>query len=1157
MTMRETMHKIGTKTETRSFLAIVALAMLLSAALAFAATDHNGVTPFMICGNISYGNGTQCNDPAVNITNLNTGEGWQAGTGGNYYQITLISGIDLNATETLRFNVTDGTHSNTVDHTITIDEVWAGGLFCFNLTLEPVRVSIADTTADLPDTVTLPIMITSIGNYGTGTIDLTYDPAVVHVTDVTGSSDSTVTAKNIDNTAGLVRISAWNSVGVSGDIVFANVTFTSVGVGSTPLNLTVDTLQDTSYQEIPSVTIDNGSITVPDTTLPIISITSPTDGQAFTTPTITVNGTASDNVGLSKVEVKVGSGSWQTTSGTTSWTTSVTLASGSNTIYARATDTSGNTKETSVTVTYTPPDTTAPVVNTVDLNPTTPNTGDAILVTVNATDYGGVTNVAANGFDLTHQGGNIWNGTITAIVGTHSVNVSAKDAAGNTGWNNSTSYTATTPDATPPASITVLQNTTYQETYINWTWTDPTDDDFSHVMVYLDGTFKANVSAGIQFYNATELTHNATYKIATRTVDSVGNVNATWVNDTARTKPSNMSVTATPASVFVNTPTDVVFNVTSDGAPVDGALVTLSDAFGNVSTTGADGTVTIVVNATSTGTINVAATKDGYATATTTVTVEAPVLTTITVSPTTASMTVDETQLFTATAYDQFGNAMPDVVIAWNSSDTTVGTVDPESATTDADGNATTIFIAVADGATTVRAANGAENGTAAVTVTPPANITYSTLNVTPTSGTAPLNITVSAMVENTGGVAGDYNATLKVDEIIVGWNNGTLAVGANTTVSFEYTLVTAGTHNVTIDELTATVEVAESGITKQLDRVEISPDSADLLIGDTQSFSAICYATNATGGGTISDCTVTWTCDSPAVGTINSSTGLFTAGGVGTATVTVTAKYEGSTKTDTAIVNVSGSAETVSVDGDNFTVTIDAGTAADINVSGEFNKSVTGGSVVITPIADPEANVSVYQFTGNDEALIGLIVEPDTAVRDELADGNDTIRIEMCYNTTELASKNINSGTLAIWRFNKSTNEWVKMVKGTDPCVDNGRDGNCVWIEVNNLSKFALVGTKSTPPSRRGGGGAGTYPPGWGTTPAVTATAAHEATPGATAAPSGKYVTPTPKKPATAAEGVTAGAAAKAKKTTPGFEAVFAIAGLLAIAYVLMRRRE
>jgi hypothetical protein len=349
-----------------------------------------------------------------------------------------------------------------------------------------------------------------------------------------------------------------------------------------------------------------------------------------------------------------------------------------------------------------------------------------------------------------------------------------------------------------------------------------------------------------------------------------------------------------------------------------------------------------------------------------------------------------------------------------------------------------------------------------------------------------------------------------------------------------------------------ATVEVTESGITKRLDRVEISPDSADLLIGDTQLFSAICYATDATGGGTITGCTVTWKCDSLVIGTINSSTGLFTATGVGTATVTASATYEYVTKTDTAIVNVSAPTETVDLtDEDNFTKDIPAGTAATITVNGTFDHNVTG-SIAWTPIADPEAETGSYTLTaGNDEALLGLTAVPDSVVRGELADGNDTIRIEICYNATELASKNINPGTLALWRFNDSTNEWVKMVADTPPCVANGITGNCVWIEVNNLSKFALVGTKSVP-SRRGGGGGGdgSYPPGWYGTPTATPGVTPGATPGATpgVTPSKEAVTKPTTKPAVTEETPSvAEEEAAAKKKTPGFEAVFAIAGLLA----------
>ena len=97
-------------------------------------------TPFLIGGYVRYKNGTMCNNSLLNITNLNTSAEWQAETSGgsNYYQITLRSGIDLNATEVLEFSVTDGVYSSVTKHPVTADEVDDGGLFGFNLTLGPI-----------------------------------------------------------------------------------------------------------------------------------------------------------------------------------------------------------------------------------------------------------------------------------------------------------------------------------------------------------------------------------------------------------------------------------------------------------------------------------------------------------------------------------------------------------------------------------------------------------------------------------------------------------------------------------------------------------------------------------------------------------------------------------------------------------------------------------------------------------------------------------------------------------------------------------------------------------------------------------------------------------------------------------------------------------
>lgn len=84
----------------------------------------------------------------------------------------------------------------------------------------------------------------------------------------------------------------------------------------------------------------------------------------------------------------------------------------------------------------------SPVINNVTLNTTTPEIGASILVTVNATSDIGVTNVTASGVELVNQTNNIWNGTITALAGTHAVRIVAKDISGNVTRNNSVRYSA-------------------------------------------------------------------------------------------------------------------------------------------------------------------------------------------------------------------------------------------------------------------------------------------------------------------------------------------------------------------------------------------------------------------------------------------------------------------------------------------------------------------------------------------------------------------------------------------------------------------------------------------------------------------------------------------------------------------------------------------
>ena len=84
---------------------------------------------------------------------------------------------------------------------------------------------------------------------------------------------------------------------------------------------------------------------------PIVSISSPTNGSSVS-GTLTVTGTAGDDVALNKVEVQIDGGAFQLANGTASWAYSWNTSgySGSHVLTARAIDSAGQTASTSVTV---------------------------------------------------------------------------------------------------------------------------------------------------------------------------------------------------------------------------------------------------------------------------------------------------------------------------------------------------------------------------------------------------------------------------------------------------------------------------------------------------------------------------------------------------------------------------------------------------------------------------------------------------------------------------------------------------------------------------------------------------------------------------------------------------------------------------------------
>ncbi|WP_367344412.1 disaggregatase related repeat-containing protein [Methanomethylovorans sp.] len=101
----------------------------------------------------------------------------------------------------------------------------------------------------------------------------------------------------------------------------------------------------------------------------------------------------------------------------------------------------------------------------------------------------------------------------------------------------------TTGDQTPPAPVTDLYASSIGESWIHWTWTNPNDADFSHVMVYIDGVLVTNTQDN--HYTATGFFEGTMHTIAIQTVDIAGNINpmivtgqaTTWVIDTTPPAP--------------------------------------------------------------------------------------------------------------------------------------------------------------------------------------------------------------------------------------------------------------------------------------------------------------------------------------------------------------------------------------------------------------------------------------------------------------------------------------------------------------------------------------------------------------------------------------------------------------------------------------------
>lgn len=322
----------------------------------------------------------------------------------------------------------------------------AAGTYSDTVTFTNLTNGSGDTTRPVSLTVTStpvagPITVTpSTGFSSSGPVGGPFSPASTSYT-VTNTGSASVDL-TVGNTQGWLTVSPTSATIGAGSSVTVVLTI-NANANSLPAGTYFDTVTFTNVTNgtgdtTRAVTLSVGST---DSTPPTVTIVTPAPPTATsTTSPVTITGTASDNIAVTGVTwANAATGGNGSATGTTSWTASVPLASGSNLITITAYDAAGNSGSATITITYTPStgDITPPTVQIT--SPTTASTWSTGSVSIAlgglASDNVALSTItwfnAATGQSGTASGLNTWTATIPLASGSNAITVSAFDTSGN------------------------------------------------------------------------------------------------------------------------------------------------------------------------------------------------------------------------------------------------------------------------------------------------------------------------------------------------------------------------------------------------------------------------------------------------------------------------------------------------------------------------------------------------------------------------------------------------------------------------------------------------------------------------------------------------------------------------------------------------------
>ncbi len=468
----------------------------------------------------------------------------------------------------------------------------------------------------------------------------------------------------------------------------------------------------------------------------------------------------------------------------------------------------------------------------------------------------------------------------------------------------------------------------------------------------------------------------------TDVIATIGDVTGTAAVIVSSEEPVATNITVAPATTTLAINGTETFEATvfdQNGRTMAGIEVAWASSNETVGTIDMNGTFTAHAE----GTANVTATAEGV-TGEATVTVTAggpaePAATRIEVAPLIITVTVNDTVNFSATVYDQFDEELPEVAVAWRSSNETVGTIDEDG-----------VFTAIAGGTTAVTATAGNISGAALVTVTAdePVEPVLDGIRITPSGATLVIGDTQRFIVT---ALNGDGNTMANVS---VAWTSSNATVG---TIGEDgiFSALVEGTATVaaTAENITGEATVTVINNEPALASIAVTPSEITLVSNDTAAFTATALDQF---GNEISGIEITWTSSDEDVGTIDTG-GLFNAVADGTTTVTATAENITGEATVTVAAASSGvvvSPSTITLGaGESRQFTVhglqdNAGSAVDwscddeavgtIDTDGLF-KAVADGIATVTATAENETGTATVTVASSPVAT-RIEIEPATA---------------------------------------------------------------------------------------------------------------------------------------------------------------------------------